>query len=621
MSSFLTTLRLRLRARYVRYISAWAARRSANRLFRMSRSRGLLLALVAIPMGLVGGFAGIAIQRGVDLFQTLFYGTDSEQLVSVMVGLPIWMILLVPTFGGLCVGLYVHWFMGGMKAHGVPQVMAAAALGPSSMPLKQGFHAALLSCWSLGCGASVGREGPAIHLGASLASAFAHWFKTPEQTGRTLLAAGVAAAVAASFNAPLAGMFFAIEVIVGHYTFATMAPIVIASVVGTAISRAHFGNYPAFEPPGLVITSLWELPAFALLGVLAGVAAYLFVRAPFWTQALWQHTRVPAWLRPAAAGLFVGIVAIWLPKVMGVGYEGTNAAIANELSLSMLVLLTIAKLALTGICLGSGFVGGVFSPSLFVGATLGAAFGVVAAGIFPELASSPGLYALAGMGAVAAAVIGSPMSTVLMVFEITANFEAAIAVMIAVMVSSVLFWEMGGRSLFKSVLMMQGIDLDRLDADRTITQTGTVVAEVMRTEMTTVSADCRFAEVRSALLKAPYGVVFVIDQHRHLLGTITNVNLPLTRSAMELKNLTAWELMERASSSVSQHACVADTLKQMEQNRICHLPVIDDGQGNHLIGFVHERDVIDLYFNALQELPQRQRGRGATAGGGIDTAA
>jgi CIC family chloride channel protein len=416
-------------------------------------------------------------------------------------------------------------------------------------------------------------------------------------------------------------MFFAIEVIVGYYTFATMAPIAIASVVGTAISRAHFGNYPAFEPPGLVITSLWELPAFALLGALAGGVAYLFVRAPFWAHRLWQTTPVPAWLRPAAAGLLVGIVAVWLPKVMGVGYEGTNAAVANQLSLSMLVLLTIAKLALTGICLGSGFAGGVFSPSLFVGATLGAAFGVVAASIFPELASSPGLYALAGMGAVAAAVIGSPMSTVLMVFELTANFEAAIAVMIAVIVSSVLFWEIGGRSFFKSVLLTQGIDLDRLDADRAIAKTGSVVADVMRTDMATVSADCRLAEVQVALLKASYGVVFVIDKHQHLLGTITNANLPLTRLPMELKNFAAWELMTRASTSVSQHACVAETLKEMEQNRVCHLPVIDDDQGNRLIGFVHERDVIDLYFNALLDLPYRQRGRVTAARGGVDTVA
>ena len=242
--------------------------------------------------------------------------------------------------------------------------------------------------------------------------------------GRTLLGCGVAAAVAASFNAPIAGVFFALEVVLGHYALRAFAPIVMASVVGTLVTRAHYGNFPAFIIPEYAIVSFWEFPAFILLGAVCALAAIIFTRSVFFVEdRMVKHVPLPRWSHPVVGGLLVGVIAIQFPHVLGVGYEATDAALREQLSLSLMLALIVFKTAATAISLGSGFGGGVFTPSLFIGAMTGSAFGIVASMAFPELAASHGLYAIVGMGAVAGAVLGAPISTFLIVFELVADYE------------------------------------------------------------------------------------------------------------------------------------------------------------------------------------------------------
>ncbi|MCZ6743042.1 MAG: chloride channel protein, partial [Alphaproteobacteria bacterium] len=386
---------------------------------RVVRHRQMVLFVLAPVLGALAAGAAIAFRDLIGLIQLGTLGFDLEQVFSLARELPWWRILLVPALGGLAVGLLVHFVMPGREPQGVAHVMEAAALRGGRMELKAGLTTALASAASIGCGASVGREGPVVHLGGVLASWISGRLHLPRQLGMTLLGCGVASAIAASFNAPIAGVFFALEVVLGNYALSSFAPIVIASVTGTIISRLYYGDFPAFVIPQNAIVSFWEFPAFVIVGVGAAVIAILFIKATMAAQDGIARLPWPGWIKPAVAGLLLGAVALEFPHVLGVGYETTNAAIAEQFPLAMLAILLVLKLGVTALCLGAGFGGGVFSPSLVMGALMGGLVGGLATLAVPELSSGAGTYAIVGMGAVAGAVLGAPISTILIIFELT----------------------------------------------------------------------------------------------------------------------------------------------------------------------------------------------------------
>jgi len=351
--------------------------------------------------------------------------------------MPVWQVLLIPTAGGLLVGLFLQFVMPGGRAMGVADVIEAMALRNGRMRLRDGLSSALVSIVSIGAGASTGREGPMVHLGASMAGGITQRLGLSPHLGRTLLGCGVAASVAASFNAPIAGVFFALEVVVGHYALSAFAPVVIASVAGTVVSRVHLGELPAFLLPQFGVNSLWEYPAFLVLGAVCAGIAIIFMRSIFFTERVVDSLKVPNWLKPAAGGLAVGALAVEFPQVLGVGYEATDAALNELLPLWLLLLLIPLKTAATAISLGCRFGGGVFSASLCIGAMTGGAFGLIAAGIFPHLAASHGAYSIVGMSALAAATLGAPISTILIVFELTGDYQITVAVMLATSIATV----------------------------------------------------------------------------------------------------------------------------------------------------------------------------------------
>ena len=292
-----------------------------------------------------------------------------------------------------------------------------------------------------------------------MASAHEDLFKLPHSARRTLLACGVAAAVSASFNAPIAGVLFAHEVILAHYALRAFVPIVISSVAATAIARVHLGDFPAFFIPEYQITSYLEFPAFALLGLTCAAVAIAFQFAIVASDRIAQTVEVPLWTRPVIGGLMVGTIAIWFPQILGVGYDATDAALKDQFPLYLMLILLVLKAVATAITLASRFGGGIFSPSLYLGAMCGGSFGLIAAGFFPDAASSEGLYALLGMGAVAAAMLGAPISTTLIVFELTGGYAMTIALLLTVSISTGLTQAVHGQSFFYYVLSNRGIFL------------------------------------------------------------------------------------------------------------------------------------------------------------------
>ena len=517
--------------------------------------------------------------------------------------------LLAPVLGGLLIGLFIYFFLPGRRPRGVPDVIESAALHGGRMPLGEGLKAAVVNAASIGVGASVGREGPVVHLGASLGAWLATRLHLGRSLSRTLLGCGVAAAIAASFNAPIAGVFFALEVVLGHYALSAFAPIVIAGVTGTVVSRAYYGDFPAFVlPEEHVITSVLEFPAFALLGVVSAVAAILLMRMIMLTEDVVRRTAVPLWLRPAIAGLLLGGLAISHPQVLGVGYEAIDAALSELYPLGLLLLLILFKTAATAVCLGGGFGGGIVSPSLFIGAMVGGAFGIMATGAFPHLSSGHGAYTMIGMGAVAGAVLGAPISTILMIFELTSDYALTIAVMIATVIASVITQQVHGRSFFTWQLERRGVTVkggQEVGLLRAIKVEG-----VMDRTYGTVAPDTPIAEVRTRLQEAPWGELFVVDAAGCLTGTITFPDLH--EAAFDTCHDGDWV----ARSVARDHPAVlqagddlATAVEVFGASGEVHLPVVESAGGGRLLGVAHEHEVILAYHRAIQEARAEERGQ------------
>ena len=428
-------------------------------LLALIRRRQPVVWLLAVIVGVAVAYAILGFRASIGLVQFLWLGTMVERVSSWAANKPAVLIVLAPAAGGLAVGLFLHYVMPGRRAEGVADVIEARATRGARLPFLAGLGNALVAAVSLGAGASAGREGPAVHLGAVLASSLGRFFNLPPSAARALLGCGVAAAVSASFNAPLAGALFALEVVLGHYALSAFIPIVIATVGATVVTRLHFGDFPAFTIYDSQITSPFEFPAFLLLGIVCGLVAIAFQFSVMIADRAARGLTMPLWLRPVIGGLVIGAIGAFLPEILGVGYEATDHALKNQFGLAMLVTLVVAKMVATAITLASRFGGGVFSPSLYLGAMTGGAFGIIAAGIYPDLASSPGVYAIIGMGAVAAAVLGAPISTTLIVFELTGGYEVTIALLLAISASSALMQAVHGRSLFHWQLQTRGLIL------------------------------------------------------------------------------------------------------------------------------------------------------------------
>jgi len=411
---------------------------------------------LAIGIGTIVALAALLFRLSIGLYQYPWLQSVSERVGTLAAGQPWWVILAAPTIGGLLVGWYLQRIQAGRRASSVADVIEARALGGRSLKFWPGISSAFVTALSLGSGASAGREGPVVHLGATIGAALCRAFQLPVSSRRVLLACGVASAVSASFNAPIAGVLFAHEVILGHYAMSAFVPIVISSAVGTVLSRQLIGDVAAFVVPSYQITSYWEIPAFALLGLTCAAVAIIFQFALIGTDFVARNIKMKLWMRPAIGGAMVGAIAIYFPQVLGVGYETTDMALKQELTLGLLFALLIAKTAATAITLASRFGGGIFSPALYLGAMTGGVYGLIAASVFPELASSQGLYAILGMGAVAAAVLGAPISTTMIVFELTGGYALSIALLLAVSIATGLTQAIHGRSFFHRQLEMRG---------------------------------------------------------------------------------------------------------------------------------------------------------------------
>lgn len=584
---------------------------SINRVYvhlrRLTQSGQIALSTLAFIIGGCVGVAVIIFRESISFIQLATFGTSSERLFSHVENIPWWQVILIPIVGGIVVGLLVKYLMPEKRPEGVADVIESGALRGGRMSGITGIKAALVNACSIGFGASVGREGPAVHFGAAIGGWLASALNLNRSTSRTLLGCGAAAAVAASFNAPIAGALFASEVVLGHYALSAFAPIVIASVTATAVSRIYFGDFPAFIIHEHIIQSFWEFPAFILLGVVAGMVAMGFMKSIMLSSSVANKLPVTDFVKPAIGGAMVGVLAIWFPAVLGIGYGSTEAAVMESFSLGILCSICIVKILATAISIGFGFGGGVFSPSLVIGAMLGGAYGTVFTNLFPEISTGIGAYTILGMGAVAAAVLGAPISTVLVIFEMTSDYALTLALMIAVVISSLITRQFHGGSFFSWQLESRGHDL-REGLEVTLLR-NLKVRNVLSYSGELVTLGVGLPEIRLILQKSEAGELFVIDDGGILFGTITLADMSEFAFDTELDHLiTASDVARRHPPVVAIEENLERALTLMRDTGEEYLAVVENRENFKFLGCLRQGWVMSAYNRALLEHRREERG-------------
>lgn len=568
-------------------------------------ARGLLgvarrAAVVSVLGVLMGGLASLAAVGFVTAFEWLNDALRVSPRSRMMAGDWVWLPVLtvtVPAAGGLLVGVIKRALLSGDRAHGPPDVIEAAQRGHGEVRAREGVPSALAALASLGSGASVGQYGPLVHLGATIGSVIGRF---SPQGGRTLgtigIGCGVASAISTVFNAPIAGILFAHEVILRHYSLRAFAPITVASTIGFVLANFVFERDPLFRVDEAPRVEAFEFAGFIAVGVLGAFVAIAFMRAIVAAEWTAQRSRLPVVLRPAAAGALIGIVALWIPEVIGIGKETLRFAIIPEaFAAGELGLLLVAKLLVTALCLGFGFVGGSFSPALVIGALFGALAGYGAAPLIPGAADSASAYAICGMAAVTSPVIGGPITTILIVFELTRNYELTTAVMVSVVFSNLVCYRLFGRSMFDEQLRRRGCDIT-LGRDQLVLEHAPIRPYV--------SSECEIAHsgdspaaLRASLVRAGASEAQLVDAAGRYLGTITlnDVLAALDAGRDEpVDALATWDIaVLRADMSVLA------ALRQAESDESGILPVLESADSDRLVGVIAQSTIVRAYRETL----------------------
>ena len=560
--------------------------------------RGLMA--LALLVGAGAGLGAIAFRYMILGFTYLFSGHKDYSAVGhasnpLVPGLGIWFVVLAPVIGGLIYGPLVSRFAPEARGHGVPEVMYAVNRLGGRMRPQVPIVKSLASAVCIGSGGSVGREGPIVQIGSALGSVTGQALNLPEAQLRLLVACGAAGGISATFNAPIAGVFFALELILRNFETRSFALVVLSSVTADAIGRAAFGSHPFLSLPAFTFSSPLELLLYAGLGVLATGVGLGFVRVLYagedLADRLWNGR--PDWLRPALGGILLGVLLLAVPEMYGVGYPVLQLAVAGHYVILALLGLLAAKILATSLTMWIGGSGGVFAPSLFMGAMLGSAYGAVAHDLLPDLAAAAGAYGLVGMGAVFAASARAPITAVLIIFELTGDYRIILPLMIAIIVATTLANHLTRDTIYTLKLRRRGIDID---APQATLMAQINIADAMGKLPRPLTPEQPLHDVLDRFTNERADALPVIDANGMLLGVITatDVEQAITNPSDGLiVKSVAHEVPDlRADQSLE------DAVRALATTDQEGLPVLDS-DGENVIGWLTHRRLLRAYHARL----------------------
>ena len=556
-----------------------------------------MMLVLAVIVGLASGFGAIGFRYLIGFFQTISYGAPGN-LLALAQSAPWYLKVYVPATGGLVVGPLVYFLAKEAKGHGVPEVMEAVTLRSGIIRKRIVLVKSLASAICIGTGGSVGREGPIVQIGSAIGSTAGQVFKVSADRIRTLVGCGAAAGIAATFNAPIAGAMFALEIILGEFGLATFSPIVISSVVATAVSRHFLGDSPAFIVPSYELISAWEFPLYIVLGLFCSAVAVAFTTVLYRFEDAFEAIRFPEYFKAALGGLILGSMGLLFPHILGVGYGAIDLCLIQKLSWWLMLLLVLWKILATSITIGSGGSGGVFAPSLFLGAMAGGSFGALAHNILPGVTASPGAYSIVGMGSVVSATTHGPLTAILIIFEMTGDYKIMLPLMIACIVSSLASGQLLKESIYTLKLARRGVNI-RAGKEVNILRS-IYVKDVMGSRVETIPEDLNLGRLAEKISKSKYNSFPVVDEGGNLTGILSILDYRDAAFDENLKDLVvAKDLATPEVVTVSFDDNLYDALEKITSKDFSILPVVSPDNPLQLLGVLTRRDIIGAYDKAL----------------------
>ncbi|HLJ58136.1 MAG TPA: chloride channel protein [bacterium] len=566
---------------------------------------------LAVAIGAGAGLGAIAFRLLILEFTRIFTGTADYSAVGPashpwLPQLGPWFVVVAAVVGGLIYGPLIERFASEARGHGVPEVMLAVAERGGRIRPRVAVVKALASALCIGSGGSVGREGPIVQIGSALGSTLGQVVRVSESRLRLLVACGAAGGISATFNAPIAGVFFGLELILRDFEVESFGAVVVASVVADIIGRAAFGTHPFLVLPAFKLSSPWEYLIYAGLGALAAVVGVAFIRVLYGTEDLCDRLwRGPGWLRPGVGGLVLGLLLVVLPQMYGVGYPVLERAIRGEYMLGFLALLLVGKMVATSLTIGIGGSGGVFAPSLFMGAMLGTAYGDLMHQVLPGIAGPAGAYGLIGMGAVFAGAAQAPITAIIMIFELTGDYQIILPLMFAVVLATGVSRVLTNESIYTLKLRRRGIDIRRGRAANLMEVL--TVGSAMRPVPAALPEQMALGEVIARFTNDSWDALPVVDAAGAFRGTVTfrQVEQAMRDNALDA---VAGELAQDTPTLTP-----VQTLEQALQLTLRHgddgLPVLDR-DSRRLIGWLTHRDILSAYYARLERTISEAKRKG-----------
>lgn len=569
---------------------------------RASETTGPLV--LAVSIGIGTGLGAVLFRWMVESMGVLFLGEVGGFLRSwtgIAYTIP------VLAMGGLLVGLITHYFAPETKGHGVPEVMLAVAHDGGRIRPRVAFFKAIAAAICIGSGGSAGREGPIVQIGSSLGSAIGQFFRLPDRRIILSVACGAAAAIAATFNAPIAGVMFALEVILRRFTSYAFGLVVISTASATIVSRSFLGDVPAFDiGTEFSLVSWWEVILYGILGSACAVVAVGYTKMLYLFEDAADKVKIPDYLKPAIGGALVGLIGIWRPEIFGTGYHFIEEALHSEFALDMLIILCLTKIVATSLTIGSGGSGGIFAPSLYIGAMFGGAFGALVHGIFPESTSASGAYAIVGMAAVFAGAAHAPITAILILFEMTDDYRIIIPLMTATVISTTISQRLSSDSIYLVKLRRRGISIDGpqdvnlMDAIR--------VADAMTTEYESVTPNLPLTHLVLRLATGAQSGYPVVDEEGILVGMVTQSDVEHALIDRNPDLITIDDICTKDVVVCRPEQNLSSALGQSHAREFACLPVVDPDNPGKLLGVLRRADIISAYAEAhAQSASMRKR--------------
>ena len=577
---------------------------------RLSISESYFFVFLAVIIGLLSGMGNLGLRKCIDLCHEYIFMTGHEFLHIGDGGFHRFLLPLLPMTGGALIVLLEMLFPGQASGYGLPNFLKTINLGTGVLKKRGVLVKMIAPAITIGTGGSAGQEGPIAAIGGTLGYIVGQFFSFGAKRIKLLIACGVAGGIAATFNAPITGVFFALEIILmGEMDLAVFAPIVISSATAVVFTRLIYGEASFFSVPVFTLSSNWELLMYMVMGVIIGVLAVLFIRFFYWMQDFFRDLSIPFWTKPIIGGFLIGVIGLAFPQVMGDVYPYMGKVLQNVTIWYVVLPLIFMKMLATSITMGSGGAGGLFAPILFMGTMIGESCGSLGHIFLPAVVSGYDGYAIVAMGAFLSAVTHAPMTSIFLAYELTGNYQIILPAMFATVIGTLVARSLEREGIDTYGLAREGIHLEsgrEVNVLRSIT-----VGDIMESgHIETIPEDMKLRTILQFLPRSRNTTFPVVDQNRLLTGILSIQDIRELVYEHGLEDLiVAKELASSHVITVTVDDNLDEALKKIGYRNIDYLPVVAKDNPRQIVGMVSRRDIISAYNRTLLDRDLREKAK------------